>query len=195
MNKKDIIKEFKDSGAMLEGHFILSSGLHSSTYLQCARVMMDPKRSKKLCEALTNKIYDNIGKDAIDLVVSPAMGGILVGYELGRQMNLPSIFTERVNNIFELRRGFEIYPGARVLIAEDIITTGKSSLECINCIKGYGAHIVGISCLIDRSDKKIDLDYPIFSLTSLSIPSYSSDNLPEKMKKIKPIKPGSRGLE
>ncbi len=195
MNKEDIIKEFKDSGAMLEGHFILSSGLHSSTYLQCARVMMDPNRSKKLCNALANKIYDKIGRHAIDLIVSPAIGGILVGYELGRQMNLPSIFTERVNNIFELRRGFEIFSGARVLIAEDIITTGKSSLECINCIKNYDADIVGISCLIDRSEEKIDLDYPIFSLTSLSIPSYSSDNLPEKIKKIKPIKPGSRGLE
>ena len=135
MNKQDALQHFRDAGALLEGHFILTSGLRSPLYLQCAKVLMHPDRAAALCGALVRRMTDELGAGAIDLVVSPAMGGVVVGYEMGRQLGCPAIFTERVDGSFEWRRGFEISPGARVLMAEDIVTTGLSSRECIACIR------------------------------------------------------------
>lgn len=194
MNKEDVLNEFRDAKALLEGHFLLSSGLHSEMYLQCARVMMDPVRGARVCAALADKIKATI-EDNIDIVISPAMGGVVVGYEMGRQLGVQAIFTERVNGEFELRRGFEIPKGANVLMAEDIVTTGLSSKECIETIKAYGGNVVAASCLIDRSNGKVDVGVPLVSLLGLEIPAYSEDNLPAHLKDKKAIKPGSRDLK
>ncbi len=194
MNKQDVLNEFKEAKALLEGHFLLSSGLHSEMYLQCARVMMDPARGARLCAALAEKITLNI-EDKIDMVISPAMGGVVVGYEMGRQLGVVSIFTERVDGQFEVRRGFEIPKGANVLMAEDIVTTGLSSRECIETIKSYGANVVAASCLIDRSNGKVDVGVPLISLIGLEIAAYDVDNLPERLKTIEAVKPGSRNLK
>ncbi|MBT6031582.1 MAG: orotate phosphoribosyltransferase, partial [Kordiimonadaceae bacterium] len=169
MNKEDVLNEFRSAEALLEGHFLLSSGLHSERYLQCARVMMDPQRGARLCAALALKIQETI-EEKIDIVVSPAMGGVIVGYEMGRQLSVPAIFTERVGGEFELRRGFEISKGANVLMAEDIVTTGLSSIECINSINEYGGNVVAASCLIDRSNGHVDVGVPLVSLIGLEIP-------------------------
>lgn len=194
MNKEDVLSEFKTAKALLEGHFLLSSGLHSEMYLQCARVMMDPARGARLCAALADKIQTII-EDKIDMVISPAMGGVVVGYEMGRQLGVPAIFTERVNSEFELRRGFEVPEGANILMAEDIVTTGLSSRECIETIKSYGGNVVAASCLIDRSNGKVDVGVPLISLIGLEIPAYDPDNLPDHLKASVAVKPGSRDLK
>ncbi len=197
MNQDDVLQHFRDTGALLEGHFLLSSGLHSGLYLQCAKVLMHPERAAVLCRALADKIIDGLGGDGdgIDLVVSPAMGGVVVGYEMGRQLGLPAIFTERVEGEFVLRRGFELEPGARVLMSEDIITTGKSSRECIDAIEAAGGKVVAASCLIDRSDGEVDVGVPLFALTGLKVASYEADALPAELAAIPAVKPGSRGLK
>jgi len=195
MTRDEVLGEFRDAGALLEGHFLLSSGLHSPVYLQCARVLMDPARAARLCRALADSIEATLGKGAIDLVVSPAMGGVVVGYEVARQLGVPSIFTERVEGAFTLRRGFDIPEGARVLMAEDIVTTGKSSRECIACIESFGGTVVGASCLIDRSDGEVDLGVPLVSLTGYKVPAYEADALPADLAAIPAVKPGSRGLK
>ena len=195
MNKQDALQHFRDAGALLEGHFILTSGLRSPLYLQCAKVLMHPDRAAALCGALVRRMTDELGAGAIDLVVSPAMGGVVVGYEMGRQLGCPAIFTERVDGSFELRRGFEISPGARVLMAEDIVTTGLSSRECIACIRELGGEVVAASCLIDRSDGKADVGVPLFALVGMDVPAYEADNLPPELAAIPAIKPGSRGLQ
>jgi orotate phosphoribosyltransferase len=195
MNKQDALQHFRDAGALLEGHFILTSGLRSPLYLQCAKVLMHPDRAAALCGALARRMTDELGAGAIDLVVSPAMGGVVVGYEMGRQLGCPAIFTERVDGSFELRRGFEISPGARVLMAEDIVTTGLSSRECIACIRELGGEVVAASCLIDRSDGKADVGVPLFALVGMDVPAYEADNLPPALAAIPAIKPGSRGLQ
>src|SRR5690348_1541816 len=156
MTKDEVLAEFKAAGALLEGHFILSSGLHSPRYLQCARVLMDPKRAERLCAALAAEVRARIGS-GIDLVASPAMGGVIVGYEMARQLAVDSIFFERVDGKLTLRRGFSIAKGARVLMVEDIVTTGLSSRECIAGIDEEGGRTVGAACLIDRSGGKADL--------------------------------------
>lgn len=189
LSHDEVLGEFRAAGALLEGHFILSSGLHSSRYLQCARVLMDPKRAARLCESLRQKIT---GK--FDLVASPAMGGVVVGYEMGRQLGVPAIFFERVDGKLSLRRGFNIAKGARVLMVEDIVTTGLSSRECIAGIVEEGGVTVAAACLIDRSGGKADLGVPLFALTSLEIPAYAADALPPELAAIPAIKPGSRGL-
>ena len=194
MNKEDVLNEFKNAEALLEGHFLLSSGLHSEMYLQCARVMMDPARGARICSVLAEKVNMMID-EKIDIVVSPAMGGVIVGYEMGRQLGIPAIFTERVDGEFELRRGFEIPHGANVLMSEDIVTTGLSSKECIKTIEEYGGKVVGASCLVDRSNGKIDVGVPLVSLIGLEIPAYSVDNLPAHLKNSEAIKPGSRDLK
>ena len=194
MNKEEVLNEFRDANALLEGHFLLSSGLHSEMYLQCARVMMDPERGAKICKALAEKINATIDKK-IDIVVSPAMGGVIVGYEMGRQLGVPSIFTERVDGEFELRRGFEIPKGANVLMAEDIVTTGLSSKECIETINKFGGNVVAASCLIDRSNGKIDVGVPLVSLIGLEIAAYDKDNLPDHLEGTDAVKPGSRDLK
>lgn len=194
MDKQDVLKEFRDAKALLEGHFLLSSGLHSEMYLQCARVLMNPARAARLCKALADKITATI-EQKIDIVVSPAMGGVIVGYEMGRQLGVDAIFTERVDGEFVLRRGFEIPQGANVLMAEDIVTTGLSSRECIETIKNYGANVVAASCLIDRSNGKVDVGVPLVSLMGLEIAAYSEDNLPAHLENSEAIKPGSRDLK
>ena len=185
MKKEDVIKEFKDAGALLEGHFILSSGLHSSKYLQCALALSEPLRAQRLSTSIKIKI---------DLVVSPAMGGLIIGHEIARYLNVPSIFLERVNGNFELRRGFSIKPNSNCLLVEDIVTTGLSSNESIKVIKSFGGNIVGEACLIDRSSGKANLDIELISLTSIDIPTFNKDNIPENLKNIPAIKPGSRNI-
>lgn len=192
--RKQVLDEFRAAGALLEGHFILSSGLHSSRYLQCARVLMDPKRAERLCAALAEIVRQRI-VSAIDLVASPAMGGVVVGYEMGRQLGVPAIFFERVEGKLALRRGFTIAAGARVLMVEDIVTTGLSSRECIAGIAAEGGRTVGAACLIDRSGGKADLGVPLAALTELDIPAYAADALPPELAAIPAVKPGSRGLE
>ena len=194
MNKEDVLKYFKEAGALLEGHFLLSSGLHSPLYLQCARILMNPLRAEKLCCALADKIRKQIDVK-IDLVVSPAMGGVIVGYEMGRQLGVDAIFTERAGGKFLLRRGFEIPKGANILMAEDIVTTGLSSRECIEVINDLGGNVVAASCLVDRSDGKVDVGVPLISLMGLEIPVFEENNLPSGLAKIKAIKPGSRALK
>ena len=195
MNRDEILQHFRDAGALLEGHFLLSSGLHSPVYLQCARVMMDPARAALLSRALADKVVAELGPGGVDLVVSPAMGGVVVGYEMARQLGVPGIFTERVEGSFALRRGFDIPAGAKVLMAEDIVTTGKSSRECIVCITDYGGTVVGASCLIDRSDGEVDLGVPLLSLTGYKVPAYAEDDLPPELAAIPAVKPGSRDLK
>lgn len=192
MTKDQVIEEFRQAGALLEGHFLLSSGLHSAAYLQCARVMMDARRGARLCQALTERIRDGLGAEAIDMVVSPAMGGVVVGYEMGRQLGVPAMFTERVDNLLTLRRGFALSPGQRVLMAEDIVTTGKSSRECIECITQNGGRVVAASCLIDRSDGAVDLGVPLFALAGLRLAAYEADQLPPELAALPAVKPGSR---
>ena len=193
LSHDEVLGEFRAAGALLEGHFILSSGLHSSRYLQCARVLMDPRRSERLCQALATRIGEKI-RSQIDLVASPAMGGVVVGYEMGRQLGVPAIFFERVEGKLVLRRGFAIAKGARVLMVEDIVTTGLSSRECIAGIAEEGGVTLAAACLIDRSGAKAGLGVPLFALTSLEIPAYPADALPPELAAIPAIKPGSRGL-
>lgn len=194
MTNDEVLAEFKAAGALLEGHFILSSGLRSPRYLQCARVLMDPARAARLCAALAHKVKAKVGS-GIDLVASPAMGGVIVGYEMARQLNVDSIFFERVEGKLSLRRGFTITKGARVLMVEDIVTTGLSSRECIAGIHEEGGVAVGAACLIDRSGGKAELGVPLSSLASIEIPTYPADGLPPELAAVPAIKPGSRGLK
>ena len=193
LSHDEVLGEFRAAGALLDGHFILSSGLHSSRYLQCARVLMDPKRAARLCQALKQRITEKI-RSQIDLVASPAMGGVVVGYEMGRQLAVPAIFFERVDGKLALRRGFTIAKGARVLMVEDIVTTGLSSRECIAGIAEEGGIALAAACLIDRSGGRADLGVPLFALTSLEIPAYAADALPPDLAALPAVKPGSRGL-
>ena len=192
MTRDEVLAEFTAAGALLEGHFILSSGLRSPTYLQCARVMMEADRGERLCAALAHAIIARLGADALDVVVSPAMGGVVVGYELGRQLGLPAIFSERVDGVHTLRRGFDLAPGARALMAEDVVTTGKSSRECIACIEANGGEVVAASCLIDRSDGEVDPGVPLIALVGLKVPVYEADALPPELAALPAVKPGSR---
>lgn len=191
MDKDAVLDEFRAAGALLEGHFILSSGLRSSVYLQCAKVLQDPVRSGRLCAALADKVRAQVG-DKIDLVVSPAMGGVVVGYEVGRQLGVHAIFTERVDNQFTLRRGFEIPHGANILMVEDVVTTGLSSRECIDTIVHAGGRVVAAACLIDRSGGRADVGVPLIALAQIMAPSYQPDQIPPELAAIPAIKPGSR---
>ena len=194
MNQDYVLDEFRAAGALLEGHFILSSGLHSSRYLQCARVLMDARRAGRLCAALADKVKALVPEE-IDLVASPAMGGVVVGYEMGRQLGVPAIFFERVDGKLALRRGFSIDKGSRVLMVEDIVTTGLSSRECIAGIDAEGGRTVGAACLIDRSGGKADIGVPLAALARLDIPTFEADRLPAELAALPAIKPGSRGLK
>ncbi len=193
ISREEVLAEFRAAGALLEGHFVLSSGLHSANYLQCARVLMDARRAERLCEALAALVREAAG-GPFDLVVSPAMGGVIVGYEMGRQLGIPAIFLERVDGKFTLRRGFTVPRGARVLLVEDIVTTGLSSRECMAGVRAEGGETVAAACLIDRSGGKADLGLPLVSLACLEIPVYRADLLPPELARIPPTKPGSRGL-
>ena len=194
MTQDEVLDEFRAAGALLEGHFILSSGLHSSRYLQCARVLMDAGRAARLCAALAEKVKA-VAPSPIDLVASPAMGGVVVGYEMGRQLGVPAIFFERVDGKLVLRRGFSIERGARVLMVEDIVTTGLSSRECIAGINAEGGVTVGAACLIDRSGGKAEVGVPLAALARLDIPTYEAGRLPPELAALPAVKPGSRGLK
>lgn len=193
MDQQTVLDEFRDAGALLEGHFLLSSGLSSPVYLQCARVLMDPARAMRLCGAFVEKLRATGAE--IDLVVSPAMGGVVVGYEVARQLGVPGIFTERVDGQFELRRGFEINEGARILMMEDVITTGLSSRECIKTITDWGGNVVAAGCLINRSGGRADVGAPVTALATIDAPTYAQDELPNDLKAIPAVKPGSRNLK
>jgi orotate phosphoribosyltransferase len=193
MTEDEVLDEFRAAGALLEGHFILSSGLHSNRYLQCARVLMDARRAARLCAALAERVKALVPA-GIDLVASPAMGGVVVGYEMGRQLGVPAIFFERVDGKLALRRGFSIDRGARVLMVEDIVTTGLSSRECIAGIDAEGGVTVGAACLIDRSGGKAEVGVPLAALARLDIPTFEADRLPPDLAAIPAVKPGSRGL-
>lgn len=192
MTPDAVLQEFRDAGALLEGHFILSSGLRSPVFLQKMFIFMDPPRTEKLCAALAQKVIARFGR--IDYVVSPAVGGIVPGYETARQLGAKAIFVEREDGQFRLRRGFAIPEGARVLMVEDIITTGLSSRECLASIAAEPGEIVGAACLVDRSGGKADLGVPLVSLVELDIPAYPADKLPPELAALPPVKPGSRGL-
>ena len=195
LSLKDSLAVLKKTKALLEGHFVLSSGLHSSQYVQCAKLLSYPKKSEKFCKSLTSKIKKKFKK--IDIILSPAMGGIVIGYIVGNLLNKETIFCERVNGKFTLRRGFSIKKNSKVLIVEDVITTGKSSLECARLVKKYKSKVVGYACLINRSSKpslKIK-DKNIVSQIKLEIPTYKKNDLPIELKKIPITKPGSRYLK
>lgn len=194
MTQDELLEEMRTAGALLEGHFVLSSGQHSSAYLQCARFLMDARRAERACAALAKKITDQI-EGAIDLVFSPAMGGVVVGHEMGRQLEKPAIFFERVEGEFALRRGFEIPSGARCLMVEDVVTTGRSSRECIAAAQDHGANVVAGCCLIDRSGGKADIGVPLVALATYEIPTFAPDNVPAELQDIPAIKPGSRDLK
>ena len=191
MNKQELLNIFEETGALQYGHFILSSGKRSGTYCQCSRLFINPKTSNLIGNALANKVESKIN-EKIDYVITPALGGILVGYEIARRLNSKSIFFERVDEEFELRRGFEIEQNKNILFIEDVITTGKSSKECLKKIFNMNINILGIACIVDRSQENIFDDHEIISLLKLDIPTYDSDNLPEDLINIEPVKPGSR---
>ena len=192
LSYKESLKILKETNALLEGHFILSSGLHSPKYVQCAQLMSKPDKAKKICESLAEKISNEF--ENFDVILSPAMGGIIIGYEIGRLLKKETIFSERVNGQFKLRRDFSIKKNEKVLIIEDVITTGKSSLECSNLAKDFGASIVGYACIIDRSNNKSLIKDKIISQIQLNIPTYTEENLPKNLSTTKAIKPGSRNL-
>ena len=192
LSLEESLKILKETKAVIEGHFILSSGLHSSKYVQCAQLMSKPSQALKICESLAEKIKMEF--DEFDLILSPAMGGIIVGYELGKLLNKETIFSERVNGEFKLRRDFKIEKDSKVLIVEDVITTGKSSLECSNLVLSNNAIVAGYATIIDRSNGKSDIKNRIVSQVNLDIPTYKKDELPKELLSIPPIKPGSRSL-
>ena len=193
LSLEESLKILKETNALLEGHFILSSGLHSAQYVQCAQLLSKPQQASKICLSLSEKIKTEFKE--IDLILSPAMGGIVIGYEIGRLLNIETIFAERVNGEFNLRRDFFIKKDQKVLVVEDVITTGKSSLECTQLIKNFKAIVVGYACIIDRSNNKSLLKDKIVSQVKLNIPTYSKENLPKNLLSINPIKPGSRNLK
>ena len=192
LSYKESLKILKETDALIEGHFILSSGLHSDKYIQCAKLLSKPQKAKDLCQSLAEKISENFND--FNLVLSPAIGGIVIGYEIGRLLNVETIFAERVNKIFQLRRGFEIKKNHKILIVEDVITTGKSSLECSVLAEKLGAEIIGFASLIDRSNGKSKINKKIISQIQIEIPTFTEENIPEKLKRIKATKPGSRDL-
>ena len=192
MSEDEVLKIYKSIDALLEGHFILSSGLHSRMYLQSALVFSNTKIAELLCKSLSTKVKNLIDIDSIDLIVSPAMGGVIVGYELSRHLNKLNIFAERKDGVFSIRRGFKINEGQKVLVVEDIVTTGKSSLECFECINELGGEIVAEAALINRGGDSVNLGVPLITLANLDIPNYEPENLPEDLKNLPAIKPGSR---
>ena len=183
LSLKKSLNILKKTDALLEGHFVLSSGLHSPKYIQCAKLLSFPNLAEKICKSLANKIKKNFKK--IDLILAPAMGGVIIGYEIGKILKKETIFCERVNGKFTLRRGFSIKKGARVLIIEDVITTGKSSLECVKLIKKSNAKLVGFASIIDRSSKKsLKIKNKIISHLKIDVPSYNLKNIPKSLKSI-----------
>lgn len=192
MKASEALKEFEEAGALLKGHFILSSGLHSDTYLNKSIVSMHPDRTARLCEGLAAKATAEISK--VDYVISPAMGAIIYGYETARHVGCPFMFLERVEGEFQLRRGFSVEPGARVLVVEDIVSTGLSAREAITAVREAGGEVVALACLVDRSAGKVDVGAPIIPLAQLEVAAWPADQLPDHLKGIPAVKPGSRGI-
>ena len=191
MSDDQILAEFRAADALLEGHFILSSGLRSPRYLQCARVLMDPARAERLARALAAKLPAEL-RERIDAVVSPAMGGVIIGHEMGRALGKPAMFLERPQGMFELRRGFRLEPGARVLMVEDVVTTGLSSREAIAAVHAAGGEVVAEAALVDRSGGTADLGVPFVPLIRIDVPTYEADAVPPELAAIPAVKPGSR---
>jgi len=192
LSEAEVIDVFRRAGAILDGHFILSSGLHSPVFIQKARVFMYPELTGKLCRALAHKVRA-AGLGAIDLIVSPAVGAIVPGYETARALGVPAVWVEREGGEFRLRR-FEMATGARVLIVEDVVTTGKSVRETMDAVSSLGATIVACACLIDRSGGEVALGVPLVALARYKVPAYTADAIPPEMARIPAVKPGSRGL-
>jgi orotate phosphoribosyltransferase len=191
MTDEEILAEFRAAEALLDGHFILSSGLRSPRYLQCARVLMDPARAERLARALADKLPAGI-RDGIEAVVSPAMGGVIIGHEMGRALGRPAMFVERPDGEFQLRRGFSLEPGTRVLMVEDVVTTGLSSREAIAAVRQAGGDVIAEAALVNRSSGTADLWVPFYPLIRIDVPTYSAEDLPPELAAIPAIKPGSR---
>jgi orotate phosphoribosyltransferase len=191
MTDDEILGEFRAAEALLEGHFILSSGLRSPRYLQCARVLMDPARAERLANALAARLPEVVREQA-EAVVSPAMGGVIIGHEIGRALGKRAMFVERPDGVFGLRRGFRLEPGERVLLVEDVVTTGLSSREAIAAVEAAGGKVVGAAALVDRSGGKADLGVPFTALIRIDVPTYAADDLPPELAAIPAVKPGSR---
>ena len=191
MTESEILADFRAAEALLEGHFILSSGLHSPRYLQCARVLMDPARASRLASALARSLPLEI-KSKVEMVVSPAMGGVIIGHEVGRSLGLEAVFVERPTGTFEFRRGFRLRPGQKVLLVEDVVTTGLSSREAIKAVAEAGGEVIAAAALVDRSNGLADLGVPFFPLIRLDVPVYEPENLPPELAALPGEKPGSR---
>jgi len=192
MTSEDVINEFRAANALREGHFVLSSGLHSPMFLQKNLVFMNADRCERLCKALAEKITAQVGP--VDLAISPAVGGIIPGYETARHLKVPSMYVEREGGEFKLRRGFHVEPGQTVVMVEDIVTTGLSSRECIAAIRAAGGNVIAAACIVDRSGGKADVGVPLIALASLEVPAYPADNLPPELAAIPVQDPGSRRL-
>ena len=191
MSDDEILDEFRAAGALLEGHFILSSGLRSARYLQCARLLMDPARAERLARELAPRL-PKIVSDQIEVVVSPAMGGVIIGHEMGRALGRPAMFVERPHGVFELRRGFSLEPGTKVLMVEYVVTTGLSSREAIEAVRAAGGDVIGEAALVDRSSGFADLGIPFTPLIRIDVPTYQPDSVPPELAAIPAVKPGSR---
>lgn len=191
MTENEILAEFRAAGALLTGHFLLSSGRHSAHYLQCARVLMDTDRAGRLAMALAQRLPRDL-RGEIDAVISPAMGGVIIGHEMGRALGKPAMFVERPTGTFELRRGFAIEPGTRVLLVEDVVTTGLSSREAIAAIAAEGGDVIAAAALVDRSAGSVDLGVPFFPLVAINFPTYAPDEVPAELAASEAVKPGSR---
>ena len=192
LSYNESLKILKETNALLEGHFILSSGLHSKQYIQCAKLLSHPKKAEVICSSLCEKIKKTFSK--IDIVLSPALGGMVVGYEIGRQLEVETIFAERIDDELVLRRDFKISQNSNVLVVEDVITTGKSVLECSNIVKMNKANLVGYACIVNRLNRSVLIGNKIVSQMQFNIQTFSEDKLPEDLRKIQPIKPGSKNL-
>lgn len=191
MTEDEVLAEFRASHALLEGHFVLSSGRHSAFYLQCARVLMNPERAGRLALALTHKLPREL-RSQIKKVVSPAMGGIIIGHEMGRALDVDAIFVERPEGVFELRRGFDIAEGEKILLVEDVITTGLSSREAIKAIEASGGEVVAAAALVDRTGGSVDLGVPFHALVTINFPTYAENEMPPELAALPAVKPGSR---
>ncbi|MEN5147301.1 orotate phosphoribosyltransferase [Brevundimonas diminuta] len=192
MNTEDVLNEFRDAGALREGHFVLSSGLHSPVFLQKNLVFMDGARCARLCKALAEKIVATVGP--VDAAISPAVGGIIPGYETAKHLNVRSMYVEREGGEFKLRRGFSVEPGEKIVMVEDIVTTGLSSRECIAAIQKAGGQVVAAACIVDRSGGKVDVGVPLIALASMEVPAYPADALPPELAALPVEDPGSRRL-
>ncbi|MEY3833443.1 orotate phosphoribosyltransferase [Sphingorhabdus sp.] len=193
MTEDEILSEFRSVDALLEGHFLLSSGRHSAYYLQCARLLMNPERAGRIALALTQKMPREL-RNEIEAVISPAMGGLIIGHEMGRALGVDAMFVERPDGVFGLRRGFSIAPGTKILMMEDVVTTGLSSREAIAAIEAAGGHVIAAGAVVDRSAGTVDLGVPFFPLIQLNFPTYAPDELPPELAATEAVKPGSRKL-